>query len=425
MPSLSEDQSQCNKLDTSAKPSSIPEFQTADATPQLLSPLCALPNELIDKIVKELEFKDIISLRLVCGELARNALHSFGLCLTTVRTDLSRTSLQSLENLSRDSKLRPYVKTLLIAADSGCYLGTGFTWNRSSSGKVEFPHPAIKILQDLLTKFEGFQGFHISWSRELEDWRDHVGTTDAVAITLHIIAQMNVSVKSLILQPCQQYSTKLLDFALYKTLKFKAAWSQLEELSLDRSLQVYDAHWVTELISNALGLKRLSMSFNMRADWFLDGLASQDELPKLQELALNTSWPIPGDILSRTLLRFRGSLRLLQIRGCLLRGTWESPFGLFKSDFPLLETVQTLKIFNPSIEEPNIIPLSKTTPMHLLRAFPTLLEIVSSLGSHDSSFESTYVTEHPEKLKLVGIGYTGKDISAALHVLAKSIACIM
>jgi hypothetical protein len=97
---------------------------------QPTSRLCALPAELIEYIAVKLELDDLCLLRLVCKNLSRKTLHYFGSTyFAYVRTDLSRTSLQKLQQLSRHEKLGHHVRTLLIKGPHG--MGRGHSWDRS------------------------------------------------------------------------------------------------------------------------------------------------------------------------------------------------------------------------------------------------------------------------------------------------------
>ena len=120
----------------------------ANQTPQLPSQLCPLPVELIEYILAELDLADLCSLRLTCKEISLKTLHHFGSTHpATLRTNLSQTSLEQLEQLSRHKQLMYYVQTLLLKGErvDDNELGRGFARNRRPSGSLIFPIPVSRL----------------------------------------------------------------------------------------------------------------------------------------------------------------------------------------------------------------------------------------------------------------------------------------
>lgn len=111
----------------------------------MVSKLCTLAVELIELIAGVLEPADLFSLRLVCKELNEKTFQYFShTCLTTIRTDLSRKSLQELEELSEHEQLRHHVRTLLTKGPND--MGRGFSWDRHPSGHLLASQPGVQML---------------------------------------------------------------------------------------------------------------------------------------------------------------------------------------------------------------------------------------------------------------------------------------
>lgn len=140
-------------------------------TPYPPSRLCALPTGLIDRIAAELEFTDLCLLRLVCKNLSQKTLHYFGFTyFACVRTNLSLTSLQKVQQLSRHEQLSHYVRILLIKGPND--IGRGFSWPRSPSHGLLFPHPGVQTLQDALLALENCRSFCIYKGDEEDDRKE-------------------------------------------------------------------------------------------------------------------------------------------------------------------------------------------------------------------------------------------------------------
>jgi hypothetical protein len=201
--------------------------------PQSISRLCALSTELIEYIVAKLELDDLCLLRLVCKNLSHKTLHYFGSTyFAYFRTDLSRTSLQKLQQLSRHEQLGHYVRTLLIKGPHG--MGR----DRNPSHSLMFPHPGVQILQDALLALENCRSFcfyNDGRPGKLYE-RGCLRPYDAVAIVLHIISETSLPVRSFAADffTFCDYSVDInqLHLASYQKLGFRSAWSQLQELSL-------------------------------------------------------------------------------------------------------------------------------------------------------------------------------------------------
>lgn len=374
--------------------------------------LCALPIELIEQIASGSESVDVCSLRLVCRTLFRNTLSSFGLvCLATVRTNLSPTSLQKLEELSQNEQLRRCVQNLDIQSSHHSSLefngvGQGFPWTRSPLGTIELPHQAVQTLQDVLLKLENCRSFYINVPHFKEEMPDCLSASAVLAIVLHIIAEASLPVKSIWIEPTYAWDVTQLHLQTYQTPKFKSAWARLQQVSIHHP-QEEDFDLTVNLISSATGLRRLSLHIG-NDDELLDNLSSCDKLPMLQELHLEqVRWASP-ETLSRFLLRFGQTLRSLSVHNSWVEGnTWEPIFSLLRSDFPLLRTITLQKIKIHGYLGWRWV------------VFPKLYENPSPPDLNGGSF---VITEKitPGRKPSTQISYSGQEMDMALDILTKS-----
>lgn len=110
--------------------------------------LTNLPPELVQAITTFLETPEFCSLRLTCrktyastrGYFARSYLH-------TVRTNLSLTALQRLQDLSQNPDLAPLVQKLVVKGrpEDDDFFGHGIVWERQHpSGYLSIPQKGIQ-----------------------------------------------------------------------------------------------------------------------------------------------------------------------------------------------------------------------------------------------------------------------------------------
>ena len=406
--------------------------QTALAMLQSTSTLCGLPVEIIEAIGSILECPDLGSLRLACKILAQNTAHIFGLHFATILTNLSSTDLEMLDDLSRHSQLNHCVKTLLFEMDED--YGDGFSWNRGPTGILEFPHPALQMLQDALQRLENCRSFEISCSQE----RAHVpGNADLAAIIFHVIAEGSLPVRSVTLvETLFEWNHNLLDRQIYRTPAWKHAWAHLQALCLHGEFLPEDEtvddtiaiDWMTELIASASGLKYLSLDSESEICELLEKLSSCEELPKLEELSLRSSF-ITGQDLSRFLLRFSSSLRNLHLDHITIGGNWNPVLEQLKSSFPLLEAISLKSlhirthgtiVFSDDLKNTYYGSIARSS---LLGVFPMLYENASALGFEQSAFTTTHESStRSGEIRRSGIQYRGRGMMVqALDVITKSL----
>lgn len=377
--------------------------------------ICSLAVELIEIIAIALEPADLCSLRLVCKELDKKIFHYFRrMCLATFQTDLSRKRLQELEALAADEERRHHVRTLLIKGPSE--FGQGFAWVRYRSGSrsLSAPPPGVQRLRNiLLNKLVNCRSFRICCDQEEEGSykSDYPTASEAVAIILTMIAETGLPVKSFSVDFKNGHRAalqlrRLRDLQFSKP-EFKTAWSHLQELSIAPTSTFDPLEWAVDLVTYAIGLQMLKL--NLRSDvdtWFIRNLSHTATLPKLQELKLSYS-RVPAEVMSKLLLRFRGSLRVLSFQVVLIQsgGTWVSVFKQLSSELPLLESfsVLHLKEFKP---EDRIM-------------FPALTDNPVVPGSQGRKF-SLIEREYRGQPRIFGVSYRGPAMNAALEMLGRS-----
>jgi len=380
----------------------------------MVSKLCTLAVELIELIAGVLEPADLFSLRLVCKELNEKTFQYFShTCLTTIRTDLSRKSLQELEELSEHEQLRHHVRTLLTKGPND--MGRGFSWDRHPSGHLLASQPGVQMLQDiLLNNLVNCRSFHIYRDHEDEDSykSDCLRPSDAVAIILTIIAETSLPVKSFYVvfrrRGTGKVDAKRLHILQYRKPEFRTAWAHLQELSLEQTMTSDTFDWAMELVLCAINLQKLTLDFEFdHSTSFIDRLSSADTLPGLQELKLSCV-NVTEEIILRFLLHFRDSLRALSFWLVSIEsgGTWVSVFRKLRSDFPLLESICVNHLKEFKKENRRIM-------------FPALSDNPVVPGSQGRRF-NLVDKKYKGKPRIFGVSYSGPGMDVALEILVRS-----
>ena len=184
----------------------------------MASGLSSLAIEIIELIATALDPTDLCSFRGVCKELNWKSLHYFGqTCFTTVETNLSRASLQKLQNISVATPLKYYVQRLHVSKSPiiqakhrrGWDLGDGHEtdlWPRCPSGYLEPPLPrGAQILRDVLVKgLVHCRSFKVSGPGDYGEAprynaykSGHLTPTDAAGVILAVVADSSLPIKSL------------------------------------------------------------------------------------------------------------------------------------------------------------------------------------------------------------------------------------
>jgi hypothetical protein len=255
-------------------------------------------------------------LRLTCDELSRKTFHYLGFTyFATFRTDLSSSSLQKLKQVSK-AELAPYIKTLLIQA-SNSDVGYGFTWKRTRSKCLIFPHPAVQAFQETILQLENCRSFHICEDYEKDiDELHYLMPSDIIAIVFHAIGKLNRPLQSLTVEsidaPTMVIIGNQLHLTNYQKLGFQQAWAGLQELNIRRVTVQPNFDWVVDLIRHAQDLKILKLDFHYEHNaLFFDQVLSYDKLPRLQEIDLS-GMSYHNDALLKMVPHLKDSLRILR-----------------------------------------------------------------------------------------------------------------
>lgn len=377
----------------------------------MASTLPTLAPELIDIIASNLESTDLFALRLVCKIVSLKAFHSFGReCFNKIQTDLSYKGLQQLTEISKHEGLRHQVQSLLIRGGPG-KLGQGFIWTRHTSGHLVFPSPGFDQLRSILLNLTNCRSFQVYPGRQTEcfDEPKDLRPSDAVAIVLRIIFETASPVRSL----CVTFSTygeftidaRQLRFLRDQGPKFISRWAHGQDLFLEHTLSPGIVDSATGLVLRNKDLHKLHIeSYNDEYSvLFINRLCSADTLPRLRSLSLDII-TIPGEILSKFILRFGDSLHDLSLKYLFLEnGTWASVFAGCHTRFPLLERISFTHLYEAG---------SRKIPV----MFPAIGKDPVVPGTDGCKFKFSVFHTGP----LVGATYEGPQIDTAFKMLAKS-----
>lgn len=315
--------------------------------------LSALPIEVIGIITGDLDRKDLSAVRLVDKELHQKTLYHFGrVCFNTLKTDLSKKSVQRLQSISQAEHLNHHVQTLTIKEQDDGF-GRGFCWYWAKESRflshVDAQRSAgAKILQDALKNLVNCQHFQIcGLDEEDNDYEPgNLPHGDVIGILFNAIAEIGLPIKSFHLElrseEDQEYET--MQMQLFQDQPaFIAAWKNIEELSLELGLIPTNFPWVRDLVLYATNLKKLSLDFfSDDITPYLDTLLSSPGLFQgLQELSLE-NMDVTFHTLSTVLVRCRSNLRKLSFASVYITsGTWAQVLAELRT-FQRLEDIQVL-----------------------------------------------------------------------------------
>ena len=307
-----------------------------------------LATEIIELIAIFVELADLRSLRLVCRELNRKTLNSFGLAnFATIQTDLSYKSLERIRSISQSEHFALHVQSLHIKDSPDGIIGKGFDWPRHISGCLAESLTGTDLLRDLLSqRLLNCRSFLIYSYDEYEPRHDtdRLVPSDAVGLILSIVAEADLALQSFTVQSGHHGNGRLdtprLQMPLSQTPKFVKAWSQIEELVLDYAITSDQWDWVLHLISSVLKLRKLSLGFYEGDTSFMQRLSSLHELNRLEELRLGSA-RVTVDAITSLLLKNRDTLHSLSLQYTALddEGKWSTVLENMKSQFPQLQNL--------------------------------------------------------------------------------------
>lgn len=303
---------------------------------QPFSFLTNLPPELVHAITTFLETPEFCSLRLTCrkiyastrGYFVRSYLH-------TVRTNLSLTALQRLQDLSQNPDLAPLVQKLVVKGrpEDDDFFGQGIVWERQHpSGHLSIPQKGIQQWQDVLRRLVHCRSFQLyrNESYEIDNTGGLLTAGDALTLILGIIIEIQIPVVAFSVDFQHGLAVDFIHMGRNNTSavrrpEFITTWSGVQELSLNPILQpATTADWVFQLVQHARSLRKLQIDFGLGDETasFMHRL-SYAELPfHLQEVTLGSMSQISGESLAQSLMRFLcrycDSLRRIYLKAIFL-----------------------------------------------------------------------------------------------------------
>ena len=315
--------------------------------------LLAFAVEIIEFIADALNHRDLCSLRLVCKALNQRTLHSFGNSCSTVRTDLSRKSVQKLQDLSENALMRRRVQSLVVKSSSTCRdkwfddPEEELALKGNPSKYLETPLSTTWMLRDILAaRLVNCRSFRIRGPGETYDSSTaaYVTPSDVVGIILAIIAKDSLAVKSFCIDLGLDEGRSVLNAArigmpLRKQPGFRLGWAHLEELLFEYSMQERESDWALDLILRAPELQKLSLNC-YGCFPLIRRLTNEVRPPRLRYLKLVHATFTLGQI-SNVLMNCHDSLRELNLRFVRLGygSNWVTVFRDLKDDFPLLDSI--------------------------------------------------------------------------------------
>ena len=312
------------------------------------SKLPTLAIEVVETITVLIDPAALRSLRLVCRGLNEKTLRDFGLTnFATVQTDLSRKSLQRLQDISESEHLAVYVQYLHIKCTDDGKLGRGLDWRRHPSGCLADEPNGANLLRDILSqKLLKCRSFHIHSYDEYQPPHetDCLIPSDAAGIILSIVAKAGLVLRAFTIQCSHDGNGRLdtprLEMPLSQTPDFVAAWSHIEELLLDYAMTFDQGVWVIHLIASAPRLRKLSLGFYEAGTSFTTLLGSLHKLNRLEELSLRSA-NVTVENISTLLLNNCETLRSLTLRHVIMEndGTWATVLENMKSQLPHLQNL--------------------------------------------------------------------------------------
>ena len=386
-----------------------------------------LATEIVELIAALLELADLCSLRLVCQELNRKTLNSFGrVNFATIQTDLSYENLERIRTISKSEHFASHVQCLQVKVSPDGIIGKGFHWPRQSSGCLAENVNGADLLRDLLSQRLLNCRSLVIYNYVPPHDTNCLVPSDAVGLILSIVAEADLALQSFIVQGSHRGNVRLdtprLHMPLSQTPKFVKAWSQIEKLALDFVIP-FERDWVLHLISSAPKLRKLSLGFYKVDTSFMQQLSSLHDLNRLKELSLRPA-SATVDAITSLLLKNRDTLHSLSLEHTALddEGTWSTVFEHMKGQFPQLQKF--------------VLFLLKQGANNDHRMFSELLKYPVIPGSEVRGltgrlkYDSRRIESMADPVKLrywgttqlvVGVEYHGKEIDQLLNALVATV----
>ncbi|OJZ86162.1 hypothetical protein ASPFODRAFT_47271 [Aspergillus luchuensis CBS 106.47] len=385
--------------------------------------ICTLPPELLLLVGACLDCPALCSFRLTCKAIYDCTFPLFCKYLENITTDLSLTSLQKLDSLSRNQELSSLVQTLSIDGTEEDIIGSGLTWEHHRSGLLVIPQESIQRWQGVLLRLVNCQSFRLhKWNTpDGPDPFDKTTPDDTITVLLSILIAIERPIRelSILFKRPGFYSLDHLDLSrvhnglLHDPKFITTCCSTLEALTF--KFEVEDEggiDFVEHFIHHAKNrLERLTFDFSfgecVAPLMFQLSLMTRPPL-RLQELHL-----VCGNVDSdQDLIRFLFSSKRTLVKIHL--GSFTIGSGAWVAIF------RTLSEFS-SLTEISVSYLMARKPQRRygIIHFPALLRdpIVDPVPGTKFSYTVKGRPENPTTV--VGVQYTGRSMDIALQKLAE------
>ncbi|PYH66122.1 uncharacterized protein BO88DRAFT_346991 [Aspergillus vadensis CBS 113365] len=385
-------------------------------------PICTLPAELLLLIGACLDCSALCSLRLTCKTVYDCTFPLFRKYLENLTTDLSLTSLQKLDSLSRNQELCSLVQTLSIDGTEEDIIGSGLTWEHHRSGLLVIPQESIQRWQGVLLRLVNCQSFHLhKWNTpDGPDPFDKTTPDDTITVLLSILIAIERPIRelSILFKRPGFYSLDHLDLSrvhnglLHDPKFITTCCSTLEALTFKFEVEEEgEVNFVVHFIHHAKNrLERLTIDFCFGECaaplMFQMSLTTRPPL-RLQELHLMCGNVDSDQDLIRLLFSSKRTLVKIHLGSFTLgSGAWAAIFRTL-SEFSSLTDISVRHL------------MGYTTQRQYGRIhFPALLRDPIVDPVQGTKFSYT-VTGRPEKLTVVGVQYSGRSMDIALQKLAE------
>lgn len=235
--------------------------------------LTNLPSELIQAITTFLDTPKFCSLRLTCGRIYASTWGYFTRSyLHTVRTNLSLTALQRLQDLSQNLDLAPLVRKLVVKGrpEEDDFFGNRIVWElQHPSGYLSIPQKGVQQWQDVLRRLAHCRSFEFhNESCEIDNMGGLLTAGNALTLILSIIIEIQIPVVTFSVGFRHGFTIDFInmariDISAVRRPEFITAWPSIQELSLKHTLQPATTDWVFQLVQHARSLRKLQIDFSL------------------------------------------------------------------------------------------------------------------------------------------------------------------
>jgi hypothetical protein len=373
------------------------------------TPLTALPQEIIERIAFNLLLAELCSLRLSCKALAeKSAYHLGATYCTKVRTNLSLTSIQTLDDRSRSPWAR-HVRMLHLGWDEEA--GHGVVWDRDASSAILPTLPVLQTIRNIVLRFVNCRSIYLTALYEsdlMEPARlDAIGYSDMLGISFLLIAATSLPLRKFQVAYAKDSRIRVITSRLHleqvEKPAFKKAFSSLQELSLRIWVEDGPYNWIENLVSNTVRLQKLEWDVGVPEP----SCFQATRFSRIQELSLH--YPLMfGENLVECLIQSLHCLRSLRLSGVKLDQGWDRVFA----SLPYLTSLQDLSLHFLRIRPGPSWPLA-------LSGLRDDIDVPGSLGQRLRLRRKRYgAHQSPQShTRIVGMDYSGPGMENVIAML--------